>query len=455
MNSNKENIQKLIREEFPKIQSQEELLRLLNAIHEQMYALYFSRINKPVPKIELKTLTYYKNIKLSGGKRYKEFQIKKKSGKDRTIQAPAKGLKLIQQCLNEIFQTYYEPNTHACGFIPERNIVDGAKQHVNMPYVLNIDLKDFFDTITFPRIKKVLTYPPFNLSGEREPLGYIIASLCCNPKAITTIDTEGKKITESRNCLPQGAPTSPILTNIVCQSLDRHLAGLARRYHARYTRYADDITFSCHYNIFKCDSEFIKEMHRIIEDEQHLTINRDKTRLQTPRQRQEVTGLIVNRKVNVPKRYVKQIRLWLHYWEMFGLERAQQYFIEQYIKHREHFKNSQYARIENVIAGKLDYMHMIVGDNRAFNQLKARYEVLMNSAETLKQSQKCARAVKKVMKIPDTSSAAASHIATSDSIQPVQKNAPDFVAKEELEVMLDGLIEDLKDNDAMKTLFNI
>ena len=453
MNSKKVNIQKLIRGEFPKIQSQEDLLRLLNAIHEQMYATFFNRLNKPVPKIELKTLTYYKNVKLSGGKRYAQFIIKKKSGKNRTIQAPAKGLKLIQQCLNEIFQTYYEPNQHACGFIPERNIADGARQHVNMPYVLNIDLKDFFDTIKFPRIKKVLSYPPFNLSGEREPLGYIIASLCCNPKAITTVDTEGKKKTESRNCLPQGAPTSPILTNIVCQSLDRHLAGLAHRFHARYTRYADDITFSCHNNIFKDDAEFLTEMHRIIENEQYLIINKDKTRLQTPRQRQEVTGLIVNRKVNVPKRYVKQIRLWLHYWEKFGLERAQQFFIEQYIKHRENFKNSRYARIENVLAGKLDYMHMIVGDTRAYKQLQARYDALINSVEATKPSKKRTKAIKEKESV--TSSATVTHITTNDSIQPVPKNAPNFIAKEELEIMLDGLISDLKNDDTIQTLFNI
>ena len=390
---------------------------------------------------------------MSGGKRYTQFTIKKKSGKDRIIQAPAKGLKLIQQCLNEIFQTYYEPNNYACGFIPERNIADGARQHVNMPYVLNIDLKDFFDTITFPRVKKVLSYPPFNLSCEREQLGYIITSLCCNSKEVTAIDADGKEIKESRNCLPQGAPTSPILTNIVCRSLDRHLAGLAHRYHAHYTRYADDITFSCHYNIFKDDSEFIKEMHRIIEDEQHLTINRDKTRLQTPRQRQEVTGLIVNRKVNVPKRYVKQIRLWLHYWEAFGYERAQQYFIGQYVKHREHFMNSHDARIENVLAGKLDYMHMVVGDTRAFKQLKARYDVLVESVVAPKQSGKRAKAVQEGKKNSDTTSVAATHITTSDSIQPVPKNAPDFVAKEELEVMLDGLIEDLKKDNVVYELF--
>lgn len=455
MNAKKADIQRIVKQEFPKIKTQEELLCFLNTIHELLYSRYFIKLNKPVPKIELKTLTYYKNITKSGSKRYKTFTIKKKSGKNRVISAPAKGLKLIQQCLNEIFQTFYEPNENACGFIPQRNITDGARQHVKMPYVLNIDLKDFFDTITFPRIKKVLSLPPFNLSGEREQLGYIITSLCCNPKKVTTIDVEGKEIHESRNCLPQGAPTSPILTNIVCRSLDRHVAGLARRFHARYTRYADDITFSCHYNIFKDDSEFLKEMHRIIENEQGLTINRDKTRLQTPRQRQEVTGLIVNSKVNVPKHYVKQIRLWLHYWETFGLERAQQYFIGQYVKHREHFLNSHDARIENVLGGKLDYMHMVVGDTQAFKKLKARYDVLITSIEAPKRSEKSAKKTKEGEKKLVTSSAAATHIATNDSIQAVLKNAPDFVAKEELEVMLDGLIDDLKMDDAMETFFNI
>jgi hypothetical protein len=277
-----------------------------------------------------------------------------------------------------IFQAHYIPNEYACGFVPNRNITDGAKLHTNQAYVYNIDLKDFFDTITFPRVKKVLSLPPFNLTDEREPLGYVIASLCCHPKKIIK-DNNGNQIEEIRNCLPQGAPTSPILTNVVCRSLDRHLAGLARRFRAKYSRYADDITFSCNYNIFKNNSEFIKELHRIVEKEQGLEINPNKTRMQTSNQCQEVTGLIVNKKVNINKSYIKQLRLWLHYWEIFGVERAQQYFVKQYIKERGHVK-SHNAHLENVICGKLDYMRMVMGENNtAYKKLKARYDNLIGN----------------------------------------------------------------------------
>ena len=438
MDSVKKDIQNLIKSEFPMIKSQEDLLRVLNSINENLYSRYFLSNNKTVPKIELKTLTFYKNPKVSGNHRYKTFTIKKKSGKDRVISAPAKGLKLIQQCLNEIFQAYYEPNDYACGFVPGRNIVDGAKMHTNMPYVLNLDLKDFFDTITFPRVKKVLSLPPYNLNGDREKLGYIITSLCCHPKNVMIIDGDGNEQVQTRNCLPQGAPTSPILTNIVCRSLDRHLAGLARRFHANYSRYADDITFSCHYNIFKKDSEFSNEVIRIIEEEQGLTVNQDKTRLQTPRQRQEVTGLIVNKKVNVTKRYVKQIRLWLHYWEVFGLKRAQQYFIKQYLVNRENFKNTQTAQLENVLAGKLDFMRMVVGEaNHNYKQLKERYETLVRK-DIYKN---------KVKRLEGTKTdKAVDFIATSDGIQRKPQNEP-FVPNEELEVLLNGLIDDLENDN--------
>lgn len=357
---------------FPTIKSEEELLGMCNEINKYLH-------EEKAKPISLRTLKYYKNIKLSGAKRYKSFSIKKKSGKDRQLSAPAPGLKLIQQCLNAIFQAYYVANDAACGFVPNKNITDGAKLHTNQAYVYNIDLKDFFDTITFPRVKKVLSLPPFNLKDEREPLGYVITSLCCHPKKLLVKDVDGNKIEEIKNCLPQGAPTSPILTNIVCRNLDRHLAGLAKRFRAQYSRYADDITFSCNYNIFKSNSDFLKELHRIIEEEQGLQINPNKTRMQTRNQRQEVTGLKVNKKVNINTHYVKQLRLWLHYWEVFGVERAQQYFVKQYIKDRGHVK-SHNAHIENVIGGKLDYMRMVLGENNpAYKKLKTRYDNLIGN----------------------------------------------------------------------------
>lgn len=357
---------------FPTIKSEEELLCMCNEINKYLH-------KEKAKPISLRTLKYYKNIKLSGAKRYKSFTIKKKSGKDRKISAPVAGLKIIQQCLNLMFQAYYTTNDSACGFVPNKNITDGAKMHTNQAYVYNIDLKDFFDTITFPRVKKVLSLPPFNLKDEREPLGYVIASLCCHPKKVSVKNAEGNETEEIKNCLPQGAPTSPILTNIVCRNLDRHLAGLAKRFRAQYSRYADDITFSCNYNIFKSNSDFIQELHRIIEEEQGLQINPNKTRMQTWNQRQEVTGLKVNKKVNINTHYVKQLRLWLHYWEVFGVERAQQYFVKQYIKDRGHVK-SHNAHIENVIGGKLDYMRMVLGENNpAYKKLKKRYDNLIGN----------------------------------------------------------------------------
>ena len=148
-------------------------------------------------------------------------------------------------------------------------------------------------------------YEPFNLNGKKEPLAFLLASLCTHP---FEIDGEVKTV------LPQGSPTSPTLTNILCRKLDRRLTGLAYRFGATYTRYADDITFSSPHNIYT-DEAFNKELKRIIEEDQKLVINPKKTRLQKAGYRQEATGLIVNEKVNVRRRYVKQIRMWLYYWE--------------------------------------------------------------------------------------------------------------------------------------------
>ncbi len=441
MNQQKANIQQIIRKEFPKITTEADLLQLLNRINSELHKDFFAAKDKKVPPIKLATLKYYKNYKVSGAKRYKTFTIKKKSGKDRIINAPAKGLKLIQQCLNEILQTYYQINDNACGFIPDRSIVYGAKLHTDKPYVLNIDLKDFFDTITFPRVKKVLTIPPFNLTGSKEPVAYIITSLCCHPKAVAKIDENGEKITEIKQVLPQGAPTSPILTNIVCRNLDRHLAGLAKRFKANYSRYADDITFSAHKNIFQQDSVFMLELKRIIEDEQGLTINPEKTRVQSKRQRQEVTGLVVNKKVNVPQRYVKQLRLWIHYWEKFGIEKAQHFFLQQYITQRGNVKSHK-SHIENVIGGKLDYMRMVVGEsNPAYKKLRQRFDNLIH-IEEYKISTTIPQRISPY-KQNQQHTTNKEYISDCNGIRSFASAQQPFTPKEELEVLLDGLINDL------------
>ena len=124
---------------------------------------------------------------------------------------------MFQSCLRELFNAYYEPSPNVCGFVPGRSIADGAKRHIGKNFVLNIDLKDFFDSIEFHRVKAMLCCSPFNLKDDRDnpqTIPFIIANLCCTPKKVIRVDKEGKEYECIRSVLPQGAPTSPILTNL-------------------------------------------------------------------------------------------------------------------------------------------------------------------------------------------------------------------------------------------------
>src|SRR5690554_2026619 len=356
-----------IRKQFAELQNKEDLVKLLSEAKNMLYG-------EECKPVQLKSLTYYANPKLCK-KRYQTFTIKKKSGADRTIHAPVKGLKSILRSLNFVLQCVYEPHEAATGFVLEKSIVDNAKKHVGHHYVLNMDLKDFFHTFDRNRVKMGFIYEPFNLGGDKEPLAFLLASLCTHP---FEIDGEEKTV------LPQGSPTSPTLTNILCKKLDRRLTGLANRFGATYTRYADDITFSSPHNIYT-DEAFNKELKRIIEEDQKLVINPKKTRLQKSGYRQEVTGLIVNDKVNVHRRYVKQIRMWLYLWEKWGYEIAQQKFIKDYFKDKGHVKNMN-AHLVNVLDGKLEFLKMVKGiEDATYKGLKERFDLLVGVTDPINQ----------------------------------------------------------------------
>lgn len=377
--SNNADIKAIILEKFPKMKTQEDLLDLLNGVKR-----FLDGKSEHFKPLRMKSLNYYKNIKASGRRRYRTFSIKKKSGSLRIINAPCAGLKIFQTCLNYVFQTYYHPNAGACGFVPGRSIADGAKKHVGKKYVLNIDLKDFFDTIEHHRVKAIFTLPPFNLKDDKEnpnSLPYILANLCCHPKEVTRFDKDGDPYQCLRNVTPQGAPTSPIITNLICRQLDRRLLGLAKRFRLSYSRYADDITFSTNTKkVFEQGSDFMVELRRIVEEDQKFKINEEKTRVQSKAYRQEVTGLVVNSKLNVTKRYVKQIRMWLYLWEHYGYEKAEECFRRDYSKCKGQAKHG--TNMENVIEGKLNYMKMVVGaDNAAYTELAERYKRLQKGLE--------------------------------------------------------------------------
>lgn len=360
-----------IRKQFEKLQSKQDLVELLSEAKELMYG-------EKCKPFELKALTYYANPKLCIH-RYTKFSIKKKSGGERTIHAPIKGLKSILRSLNFVLQCLHEPHRAATGFVLDKSIVDNAKIHVGNHYVLNLDLKDFFHSFDRNKVKLAFMYPPFNLRGnkEKEKMAFLLASLCTHP-----FEIEG----ETNAVLPQGSPTSPTITNILCERLDRRLNGLAKRFGANYTRYADDITFSSSQDIYHIEEKpilnqksrydnFRAELERLIEEEK-LSINPKKTRLQKAGYRQEATGLIVNEKVNVRRKYVKQIRMWLHFWEKYGYEKADVIFKRDYIADKGHVKNIN-AHLVNVLDGKLEFLKMVKGnEDGTYKGLKERFDTL-------------------------------------------------------------------------------
>ena len=348
---------------FASLKSKEEFLDLLNEVQKFVYGEDTKNI------FSLAFLVQCINPKLFNEmcirERYTTFTIKKKSGGERTIMAPFDEFCMLLRSFNYILQALFIPHPKATGFVPERSIVSGAKLHTNKNYVYNIDLKDFFHSFERKRVKWMFTQAPFNLSGEREPLSFLLASLCTHP-----IEIEG----QTRIILPQGAPTSPTLTNILCYSLDKKLSGLAKRFGATYSRYADDITFSSNKSIFKKET-FLSELQRIITS-QGLTINEKKTRLQEKEYRQEVTGLIVNEKVNTYRRYVKQLRMWLYYIETYGYDKAEKIFRQDYIKEKGHVK--YFSNMYNVLEGKLLYLKMVKGEqDTTYLKLQQRFDKIL------------------------------------------------------------------------------
>jgi len=381
-----ENI-KYIKDAFAKMKSKEDFLAVLNYAKIHVYG------EKAIP-FKLKQINYHSNPKANRN-RYIQFFVKKKSGADRKIHAPVKGLKSIQKCLNVIFQAMYEPSVNVTGFVTGKSVVDNARVHAANLYVYNIDLKDFFPSIEAGRIWKRLQHPPYNLNEQsgRKQIADIITNLCCNKMEVERLDDNNLWQKKVINVLPQGAPTSPILTNIICQQLDFYLSAVAKRFGLKYSRYADDITFSSMHDVYGRDSKivnkagrnFIQELNYIIA-KQNFHIKESKTRLQKQGYRQEVTGLLVNEKPNVQKRYIKQLRMWLYYWETYGYAKASYYFIQQYKADKGHIKKGN-PEMVNVVAGKLDYLKMVKGsDNDVYKKLKSRFDNLMGGINNLSQS---------------------------------------------------------------------
>lgn len=313
-----------------------------------------------VSYLETKKLLF----RLSSSEKYKQFSIPKRNGEKREINAPI-GLTLeIQKKLYEILTNIYELNLKASvhGFVLKRDILTNAKNHCGKKFVLNIDIRDFFPSITQKRIRGVLMSPPYSLKSK---VATSISHLCC---------LEEK--------LPQGSPTSPILSNIVCGKLDSELRLLAKKYRCFYTRYADDITFSTTSTTFPrslavitgckpSDLTLGDELIKVFEDN-GFDINFDKVRIQTNNQKQEVTGLIVNKKPNVSRKYIRVVRAMLYDWHKNG-------YVEAYMNHSitRSKQNKKPAIFYHVLRGKIEFIGKIRGKEDPI------YRKLLNSYNSL------------------------------------------------------------------------
>jgi RNA-directed DNA polymerase len=298
--------------------------------------------------VDEKTLIYHLFVVREENK-YKTFNIPKSHGGTRSISAPISTIKIIQKKFNQVLQSVYGPRNVVHSYRHDRNVITNAQPHIQSNVVLNIDLKDFFTTIHIGRVTGLLRHNPYNCT---ESVAKTLAQLCC-----------------FKRVLPQGAPTSPTLSNMICMSMDKDIEHLVRKHNCVYTRYADDITISTRDDelpeeILQYDQygwPHVGEKLKEIISTNSFEINAEKVKVRGTNQRQLVTGLVTNRFLNVRREYVRQIRAMLHALEKFGLEKAEKEHHEKYLNRNLRNPSRPPPNFLKVLKGKIDYLGMVRG----------------------------------------------------------------------------------------------
>lgn len=293
---------------------------------------------------------------------YNHFTIPKKKGGMRDIYEPAPELKNVQRYLNFFLQNYFAliklPGIHGFTIRHDKfnhrcNILLNAQPHVKKKFVLNIDLKDFFPSITAARVKRLFMSEYFQYSEEIATALALLATY------------QGK--------LNTGSPCSPIISNFVCIQLDQQLIEFCNAHNITYTRYADDLSFSSNENIH---NDILLDIISIINSEQFM-INEKKLRMRPNYRRQVVTGITVNEKPNVDRKMLKKIRAMLHDIRRNGIEKAVSKHYKVYSWsaqfHQQKFlhKLVGYIGFVGQIRGVYDHYHLDF--LREFKELEALY----------------------------------------------------------------------------------
>lgn len=315
---------------------------------------------------------YLKWLAFSADKQhfYTAFQIKKRRGGTRPIWSPNGKLKEMQSRLAAVLQQIYPAKQCVHGYIKGRGIKSNAEAHTCRRWILNIDIDNFFGSIHFGRVLGALQARPLALSRS---VSQLIASLCTY-----------------RGVLPQGAPTSPVLSNIVCRGLDSKLQRIAGTHRCTYTRYSDDITISTDRTQFPIElattsfsgcalSPTFVEFFRA----SGFGLNLRKSRLVGRGRRRIVTGLTVNDSVAVPTKHWNELRFYIHVANSFGVQAALARLSAEYSKHR----NPSRAPLGNkallsILVGKVSFLRHVHGarDEARYERMLAAFSDAFNNA---------------------------------------------------------------------------
>lgn len=247
---------------------------------------------------------------------YVRFTIPKRSGGTRQLFAPREELSKVQEWIfhNVLEKVAIHPAAH--GFVKARNTLSNATPHVDRDVVINADLENFFPTITFPRVLGI-----FKQLGYSPAVATVFALLCTeSPRRVVTFAGKPFHVAAGPRALPQGACTSPALSNLAARRLDSRLTGIASKLGYAYTRYADDITFSASGEPTTRIGYLLARLRHIVEAE-GFAVNEKKTRVLKRAARQEVTGVVVNKRPGVPRHLYKRLRAILHRAKQEGLAR--------------------------------------------------------------------------------------------------------------------------------------
>ncbi len=305
---------------------------------------------------ELKKIWWYR------GGMYASFSVSKKGGKKRQILAPNYRLKMIQRKVADLLSLIYSPRKSVHGFVSDRSVKSNAESHVKSRYVVNIDLRGFFPAITESRIAHL-----FRAMRVDPRVSDIIARICC---------VGGQ--------LPQGSPSSPVISNMICFRMDKELQSLAKEFRCIYTRYADDITFSSFQppsGLFesglpspgKFNPDLLCRKIRATFTHNGFEVNPDKTHYADRNSRRVVTGVRVNQFLNVDRRYVRNIRATLFRVERDGAAKVQAALLSEY---------GRKANIALHLHGKISWIGHIKGQSDpVFRSLALRFNKVFPGSE--------------------------------------------------------------------------